>query len=65
MSNWMDPNYVDEFPDRPFGDKPKGPGAAGEYRARLEKLGYTRLRQNEGKGDPIKVKAIGKFRILM
>ncbi|KAI1473502.1 hypothetical protein K445DRAFT_299683 [Daldinia sp. EC12] len=59
MQNWMNPNYRDQFPQIPFPDKPKGPHAADEYRDMLVKHGYTRVRQYKGKGDLIKVKAIG------
>ncbi|KAI8963932.1 hypothetical protein F5Y11DRAFT_346006 [Daldinia sp. FL1419] len=59
MQNWMNPNYEDPFPQVPFPNKPKGPRAADEYRDMLVKHGYTRVRQNKGKGDLIKVKAIG------
>lgn len=59
MQHWMDDEYEDQFPNDPFPNKPKGEGAADEYRARLEQLGYTRVRQNEGKGDLIRIKAVG------
>nr|XP_036584755.1 peptidoglycan binding domain containing protein [Colletotrichum truncatum]KAF6794405.1 peptidoglycan binding domain containing protein [Colletotrichum truncatum] len=58
MENWMNDEYIDEFPSMPFDNKPKGVDAAYEYKARLEKLGMTRVRQNEGHGDIIKVKAV-------
>ena len=44
------------FPDVPFPDKPKGPNAADEYRARLEKMGYTRVVREDG--ELIKIKAV-------
>lgn len=56
MQNWMNPDYKDPFPDTPFSNKPKGPDAADEYRARLEKLGYTRVYQ--GTGELITIKAV-------
>ncbi|KAI1467254.1 uncharacterized protein F4812DRAFT_56586 [Daldinia caldariorum] len=59
MQNWMNPNYKDQFPQIPFPNKPKGAHAADEYRDMLVKHGYTRVRQNKGTGDLIKVKAIG------
>ncbi|KAF7552025.1 hypothetical protein G7046_g7540 [Stylonectria norvegica] len=61
MQHWMDEDYEDPFPNIPFSNKPKGLGAAKEYRARLEKLGYTRTRQigdNGESGDLIKIKAV-------
>ncbi|KAJ3942442.1 uncharacterized protein N0V96_007942 [Colletotrichum fioriniae] len=58
MENWNNHRYRDEFPTMPFDNKPKGEGAAEVYRARLEKLGMTRVKQNEGQGDIIKVKAV-------
>ncbi|KAI1212875.1 uncharacterized protein F4807DRAFT_303343 [Annulohypoxylon truncatum] len=59
MQNWMNPDYKDQFPQIPFPDKPKGPHAGDEYRKRLVEKGYTRLHQEKGEGDLIKVKAIG------
>jgi uncharacterized protein (DUF2235 family) len=56
MQNWMNDDYDDPFPNVPFPDKPKGPNAAHEYRARLEKLGYTRVVQESG--ELIKIKAV-------
>ncbi|KFA81471.1 hypothetical protein S40288_03337 [Stachybotrys chartarum IBT 40288] len=56
MQNWMNDDYRDPFPDVPFPNKPKGPNAADEYRARLEQLGYTRVTQTDG--SLIKVKAV-------
>ncbi|KAM0334209.1 hypothetical protein ACHAQA_001230 [Verticillium albo-atrum] len=50
--------YKDEFPDKPFSDKPHGEGAAEMYRARLEELGLTRVRQKKGTGDLIRIKAV-------
>ncbi|WQF75976.1 Putative Tle1 phospholipase, alpha/Beta hydrolase [Colletotrichum destructivum] len=58
MENWNNHRYRDEFPTVPFDNKPKGEGAADVYRSRLEKLGMTRVRQEEGTGDIIKVKAV-------
>ena len=56
MQHWMDDDYRDPFPEMPFPRKPKGPRAAEEYRARLEKLGLTRSTQaNE---ELIKIKAV-------
>ncbi|CAG9972022.1 unnamed protein product [Clonostachys byssicola] len=57
MQNWQNPDYKDPFPDQPFSKKPKGPHAAAEYRARLEEMGFTRVKQ--ANGDLIKIKAIG------
>lgn len=56
MQNWRNDDYEDQFPDKPFPGKPKGPRAANEYRARLEKLGLTRVTQADGQ--LIKVKAV-------
>ncbi|KAK5990127.1 hypothetical protein PT974_08393 [Cladobotryum mycophilum] len=56
MQNWMKKDYQDPFPDKPFPNKPKGPNAAAEYRAKLEKLGYTRITQSSG--ELIKIKAV-------
>jgi hypothetical protein len=36
--NFLDPHYKDIFPTIPFPDKPKGPGAANEYKRRLEQV---------------------------
>ncbi|KAI1143808.1 hypothetical protein F5Y05DRAFT_418041 [Hypoxylon sp. FL0543] len=59
MQNWMNEKYKDQFPQMPFPDKPKGPHAAEEYRNRLVEEGYTRVRQDKGRGELINVKAIG------
>ncbi|KAI0131646.1 hypothetical protein F4776DRAFT_664471 [Hypoxylon sp. NC0597] len=59
MQNWMNENYKDKFPQIPFSDKPKGSHAAEEYRKKLVEKGYTRVRQDKGRGELIKVKAIG------
>lgn len=59
MQHWMDYDYEDPFPNIPFPDKPKGEDAADIYRARLEQLGYTRVRRSEGQGDIITIKAVG------
>ncbi|KAM0562242.1 hypothetical protein ACHAPJ_002688 [Fusarium lateritium] len=59
MQHWMDDDYEDPFPNIPFPDKPKGKDAADEYRARLEQLGYTRVRREQGQGDLITIKAVG------
>ncbi|POR35473.1 Uncharacterized protein TPAR_04329 [Tolypocladium paradoxum] len=56
MQNWRNDDYADPFPSRPFPDKPKGPRAAEEYRARLAKMGYTRVDQCNG--DLITIKAV-------
>ena len=56
MQHWEDDDYTDEFPNIPFPDKPKGSGAADVYRARLEKMGFTRVNNADGK--LIKVKAV-------
>lgn len=56
MQHWMDAKYDDPFPNQPFPDKPKGPNAAAEYRSRLEKLGFTRVKQQSG--ELIKIKAL-------
>ncbi|KAK7422410.1 hypothetical protein QQX98_001689 [Neonectria punicea] len=58
MQHWRDPDYKDPFPNVPFSNKPKGSNAAKEYRARLEKLGYTRVKQDGGDGELIKIKAV-------
>ncbi|KAH6998621.1 hypothetical protein BKA56DRAFT_626946 [Ilyonectria sp. MPI-CAGE-AT-0026] len=58
MQHWMDDHYKDPFPNVPFPNKPKGPNAAKEYRARLESLGYTRVKQDGGDGELIKIKAV-------
>ncbi|KAF7542678.1 hypothetical protein G7Z17_g11371 [Cylindrodendrum hubeiense] len=57
MQHWMDPDYKDPFPNLPFPNKPKGPDAAKEYRSRLESMGYTRVKQDSGNGELIKIKA--------
>ncbi|KAK8126205.1 uncharacterized protein PG998_001964 [Apiospora kogelbergensis] len=57
--NFMNYDYDDPFPNLPFPQKPKGDGAVDEYRNRLVELGYTRVCQNGGKGDLIKIKAVG------
>ncbi|TWU73700.1 hypothetical protein ED733_004895 [Metarhizium rileyi] len=54
MQNWENDDYDDPFPSVPFRDKPKGPNADVEYRARLEKMGYTRVYQKNN--NLIKVK---------
>ncbi|KAH7209085.1 hypothetical protein DER44DRAFT_863532 [Fusarium oxysporum] len=59
MQHWMDDDYEDPFPNIPFPNKPKGKDAADAYRARLEQLGYTRVRRSEGEGDIITIKAVG------
>ncbi|KAG5658748.1 hypothetical protein KAF25_007301 [Fusarium avenaceum] len=59
MQHWMDDDYDDPFPNIPFPDKPKGKNAAEEYRARLEQLGFTRVRREQGQGDIITIKAVG------
>ncbi|KAI1078385.1 hypothetical protein F5B20DRAFT_571631 [Whalleya microplaca] len=59
MQNWMNPKYKDSFPQLPFTGKPKGANAVHNYREKLVEKGYTRVRQNKGQGDPIRVKAIG------
>lgn len=38
MEHWMDNEYEDPFPALPFSEKPKGPGASEEYKARLERV---------------------------
>ncbi|KAH6693654.1 hypothetical protein F5X68DRAFT_258536 [Plectosphaerella plurivora] len=48
----------DLFPSVPFADKPQGPDAAEKYRAKLEELGLTRVRQRGGDGSLITVKAV-------
>lgn len=58
MQHWNDPDWKDPFPNIPFPDKPKGPNAAAEYRSRLEKYGYTRVKQDCGTGELIKIKAV-------
>lgn len=57
MQNWREPNYQDPFPTNPFPRKPKGPGAADEYRRRLEERGLTRVFQQNGR--LITIKAVG------
>ncbi|KAI0887297.1 uncharacterized protein GGS22DRAFT_107432 [Annulohypoxylon maeteangense] len=59
MQNWMNPKYKDQFPQIPFPGKPKGPHARDDYRKMLVEKGYTRVRQDKGKGDLIRIKAIG------
>ncbi|KAI2471987.1 hypothetical protein F4781DRAFT_420292 [Annulohypoxylon bovei var. microspora] len=59
MQNWMNPDYKDQFPQLPFPDKPKGPHAGEDYRKMLVEKGYTRVHQDKGQGDLIRVKAIG------
>ncbi|KIE02926.1 peptidoglycan binding domain containing protein, partial [Metarhizium majus ARSEF 297] len=54
MQNWENEDYVDPFPSVPFRDKPRGANADVEYRARLEKMGYTRVYQKNN--NLIKVK---------
>ncbi|KAH8673769.1 hypothetical protein BX600DRAFT_509003 [Xylariales sp. PMI_506] len=61
MQNWQDPKYKDDFPTLPFPNKPKGEDAASIYRERLVEKGYSRVRQDKGQGDLIRVKAIGVF----
>lgn len=56
MQNWMNDDYDDPFPTVPFPAKPKGPEAADEYRSRLEKLGFTRVKQVSG--ELIRIKAV-------
>lgn len=56
MQHWGDKDYDDQFSNIPFDNKPRGPGAAREYRTRLEQMGYTRVHQ--ANGDLIKIKAI-------
>ncbi|KAF4979649.1 hypothetical protein FZEAL_4206 [Fusarium zealandicum] len=58
MQHWMDDEYEDPFPNIPFSNKPKGKDAPAEYRARLEELGYTRVRHNYAQGDLIRIKAV-------
>jgi hypothetical protein len=53
MQHWRDDDYDDQFPNQPFPNKPKD---ADEYRDRLEKLGLTRVRQDNG--ELIKIKAV-------
>ncbi|KAK8049186.1 hypothetical protein PG994_010916 [Apiospora phragmitis] len=57
--NFMNYNYEDPFPKLPFPNKPKGDGAVEAYRTRLVELGYTRVHEKGGDGDPIKIKAVG------
>ncbi|KAI2639746.1 hypothetical protein GGS26DRAFT_601344 [Hypomontagnella submonticulosa] len=59
MQNWMSPKYKDQFPTIPFPDKPKGPQAPEKYRKMLLEKGYTRVHQENGKGNLISVTAIG------
>ncbi|KAI1492474.1 hypothetical protein F5X96DRAFT_677714 [Biscogniauxia mediterranea] len=55
MQNWMNPDYEDPFPNLPFSDKPKGAKAVDVYRQKLVENGYTRVRQEKGEGDFIKL----------
>ncbi|KAK8082926.1 hypothetical protein PG996_001707 [Apiospora saccharicola] len=57
--NFMNFDYDDPFPNLPFPNKPKGEGAVDIYRDRLVERGFTRVCQHKGKGDPIKIKAVG------
>ncbi|KAG8666277.1 hypothetical protein FPOAC2_11383 [Fusarium poae] len=57
MQHWMDADYEDPFPNIPFPDKPKGKDAADKYRARLEQLGYTRVKRDQG-DEIITIKAV-------
>jgi uncharacterized protein (DUF2235 family) len=41
QQNFRNDKYNDIFPDLPFPDKPHGPGAADEYKQRLERVGLT------------------------
>ncbi|OIW32977.1 hypothetical protein CONLIGDRAFT_568985 [Coniochaeta ligniaria NRRL 30616] len=59
MQNWRTPDYRDPFPNVPFPNKPKGEGAEDIYRQLLLDRGLTRVNQNCGTGDLIKVKAVG------
>ncbi|KAB5517422.1 hypothetical protein GE09DRAFT_1045118 [Coniochaeta sp. 2T2.1] len=59
MQNWRTPGYNDPFPNVPFPNKPKGEGAEEIYRQLLLDRGLTRVNQNGGTGDLIKVKAVG------
>ena len=56
MQHWQDDDYDDPYPTVPFPNKPKGPDAAREYRARLEEMGYTRVCQADGR--LIKIKGV-------
>ncbi|KAI6782154.1 uncharacterized protein J7T54_002391 [Emericellopsis cladophorae] len=56
MQHWQDDDYDDPYPTVPFPNKPKGPHAAREYRARLEQMGYTRVCQADGR--LIKIKGV-------
>ncbi|KAH8902545.1 hypothetical protein BR93DRAFT_988367 [Coniochaeta sp. PMI_546] len=59
MQNWRTPGYKDPFPNVPFPNKPRGEGAEDIYRQLLLDRGLTRVNQNCGVGDLIKVKAVG------
>ncbi|KAI1878321.1 uncharacterized protein JN550_000503 [Neoarthrinium moseri] len=59
MQNWMDYNYRDPFPELPFPNKPKGSNASSIYRERLVENKLSRVLQDGGAGELIKVKAIG------
>ena len=54
--HWNAPDFDDPFPNMPSPNKPKGPSAAEEYRARLEKMGFTRTTQADG--SLIKIKGV-------
>ncbi|KAI0128746.1 hypothetical protein BJ170DRAFT_701492 [Xylariales sp. AK1849] len=57
--NWRADHYKDQFPELPFPNKPKGTNAADIYRERLVEKKYSRVRQQGGIGELIRVKAIG------
>jgi hypothetical protein len=60
MQNWRTPNYKDPFPGMPFDNKPMGENAEETYREMLAERGLTRVYQNKGKGELIKVRAVGE-----
>ncbi|KAI8635092.1 hypothetical protein F5Y19DRAFT_135490 [Xylariaceae sp. FL1651] len=59
MQNWSNDKYDDPFPTTPFSNKPKGDSAASIYREQLVEKGYSRVKENMGQGDLIRVLAIG------
>ncbi|KAI0480252.1 hypothetical protein GGR56DRAFT_261940 [Xylariaceae sp. FL0804] len=59
MQHWKDLDYKDDSPNVPFPQKPRGVNAEHIYRERLVELGYSRVRQDKGRGNLIRVKAVG------
>ncbi|KAH7360619.1 hypothetical protein BKA65DRAFT_189578 [Rhexocercosporidium sp. MPI-PUGE-AT-0058] len=48
QQNFKNESYRDIFPDIPFSNKPSGPNAVHEYKQRLERDGFTRVRDPNG-----------------